>query len=598
MMISMLERERTLNHILSRLHHCFDFKTTITELLEQLKNLSGCSCVGMRLEDQGDFPYYVYDGFPETFIIKETSLCAKDANGNPIKEPGSEDLLLECMCGNIIRSRFDSRLNFFTSKGSFWSNHTSALLAATSEKERQSNTRNYCNSCGYESVALIPIKANEKNIGLLQFNDKIPHRFTLELINFLESVGEILGIFIQNRLMLQKLELSEKLRREADEANLQKSMFLSNMSHEIRTPMNGIIGMTQLLLCTNLSQKQTEMIETIKKSSNLLLRIINDILDLSKIEAGKYMLHEGSFSIFDLLTEVINSSAYLSNQKGIQLKSAVDISIPSLLVGDADRLKQILINLISNGIKFTKKGSVEIVVKKTKTYKDAVQLAFDIIDTGIGISKENESLLFHAFTQLDDSTTKLYQGTGLGLAIAKQLVDLMKGSLTVTSKEGVGSKFSFSIVLKVDHNGISKLSLDSDPIYQSRLLFPKKNVKVLLIEDDAVSRQIMQQFFEGSSVEVLIASNAKEGLEIIKNTPLDLLLLDVQLPDMNGYEISRRVRQGETSFSSLPIIATTAYALEGDREKCLASGMNDYIPKPVNFNLLTELINKYTKQTE
>ena len=217
-----IEREKMLNTIISELHMKIDFKEGMINLLRRLKEITLCSSIGIRLEENGDYPYYVNDGFPDTFILKETSLCAKDEDGKRIRIKDSDDYLLECMCGNIIRGRYDPNLDIFTVGGSFYSNNTSELLLSATDKELQSNTRNYCNSCGYESVALIPIKIEDKNIGLIQLNDKRQGMFTADLINFLEIIGKMIGIIISNRLSLSKLELSEKARKESDDFNLQR----------------------------------------------------------------------------------------------------------------------------------------------------------------------------------------------------------------------------------------------------------------------------------------------------------------------------------------------------------------------------------------
>ena len=200
------EQENLLSSLIKELNGSSDFKNSIKILCGKLNEITSCSCISVRMEDNGDYPYYAYHGFPETFIRKEYSLCIKDKEGNIVREKGSEKYLLECMCGNVIRKRFDTSMQFFTEKGSFWSNNTSALLASTTETDRQSNTRNYCNSCGYESVALIPIKSDGKHIGLIQLNDMRQNMFTIELVKYIELVGEIIGVIIENRFILSKLD--------------------------------------------------------------------------------------------------------------------------------------------------------------------------------------------------------------------------------------------------------------------------------------------------------------------------------------------------------------------------------------------------------
>ena len=279
---NLIEREKELNMIILELHNSIDFRGAMTDLIRRVKNLSDCECVSIRLEDNGDYPYYVYNGFPETFIIRENSLCAKDEQGTIIKIMDSEEHLLECMCGNIIRGNYDVKHDFFTESGSFWSNNTSVLLANTNEKERQSNTRNYCNSCGYESVALIPIKSKDKNIGLIQLNDKRKEMFTIELINYLELIGAIIGIVILNRLTLSKLEISEKTTKEAraDYQELAAELSIANIDLALQN---------EELTISNIEKEKLAAELTI---ANIELNLQNEELLIANIEKEKRIVAE------------------------------------------------------------------------------------------------------------------------------------------------------------------------------------------------------------------------------------------------------------------------------------------------------------------
>ena len=592
MLKKLIEREKVLNIVLSELQNTVDLKGALLVLLRNLKMISNCECTAIRLEDDGDYPYYVYDGFPEDFIMKEKSLCSKDSEGNRLKSEADE-YHLDCMCGNIIRGRFDAKHDFFTERGSFCSNNTSVLLATTSNEDRQANTRNYCNSCGYESVALIPIKAAGKNIGLIQLNDKRIGMFTPDLISFIENIGEMVGVFITNRQFMSKLKESEEAVEEANFLNKKKDMFLSNMSHEIRTPINGIIGMTQLLASTDLTKQQLDMLDVIKKSSNYLLRIVNDILDLSKIEAGTYRIDEQQFDFYELIKDVLVVNKIMAEKKDLLFNNSIDLTIPQYLIGDASRIKQVLNNLISNAIKFTEKGSVNIAIKKTKENNENIEMIFEITDTGIGISEKDITRLFQIFSQLDDSATKKYGGTGLGLALSKQLVELMGGCIWLKSVPYDGSTFSFSLTLqKGEKETVSDIK-GNNKIVQSKWKIKRYDINILVVEDDYVNQCVLKMFFNNCGIAVTVTDRAADAIELIKTNKYDLMLLDIQLPDISGYQLATTIREREDNYYHLPIIAITAYALAGDRERCMEYGINEYLPKPINYNLLIELINKY-----
>ncbi len=578
-------------HVLGEINSYKDFKSIMISILKEIKELSGCEAVGVRLEEEGDYPYYIYDGFPETFIIKENSLCKKDESGKTIKDNDSNDNLLECMCGNIIKGRFDPALDYYTEGGSFWSSNTSCLLTKTEEKNEKSNNRYYCISCGYESVALIPIKEKGKNIGLIQLNDRRIGLFNSEFIKYMENISANIGIAFSNRQMYSKLIEAEKEKRIFENSISEKNMFLANMSHEIRTPMNGIIGMTQLLLDMEISQDQREIMEAIKRSANSLLRIVNDILDVSKIESRKEELLLEPFSIYEILKDIIGIYSTLCSQKGLSFFNSIDMTIPKIIIGDGERVRQILVNLLSNALKFTEKGRVELSVKQNKLIDDNIQLCFTVSDTGIGIKDSNMDKLFRIFTQIDDSVSKKYKGTGLGLYISKHLIELMNGSIDVKSSFGIGSTFSFDIILKLTETE----EIFEIPEKRHRFLIkPKiKDIKILLVEDDPGNQLVIRKLMKSVDFKLSIAENGERCFDLLNNGEFDLIIMDIQLPDISGYDLIKDIRRNQKHKKHIPIIATTAYALMGDREKCIECGADNYLPKPLNLNLLLGFIEKY-----
>ncbi|MDR6369870.1 signal transduction histidine kinase/CheY-like chemotaxis protein [Chryseobacterium bernardetii] len=395
----------------------------------------------------------------------------------------------------------------------------------------------------------------------------------------------ILRQFKRQRLLINELDIAEK---KALVAAQTKENFLANMSHEIRTPLSGILGFTNLLQKRPLDETSAEFVSSIQRSGENLMAIINDILDLSKIEAGMMRITPGIFSINGLVNSVETFFTERAREKGLTLSSTIDPSIPDTLVGDATRLTQILVNLIGNAIKFTHQGNIAVeIYSKQQTEKEAI-LGFKISDTGIGIDREKLTEIFERFNQGEDSTTRNYGGTGLGLSIVKSLIVLQNGNIEVSSEQGKGTTFHFYIPYGIAEEQLTVLP-SADPHY-----FKDKSntpLKVLVVDDNVINQSLMKHLLSQWNIDFHIASNGLEAVSYLKSNACDLVLMDIQMPQMDGYAATQKIR--EELRLDIPVIAMTAHALAGERERCLSRGMNEYISKPVNEEELFTLISKF-----
>ncbi len=367
----------------------------------------------------------------------------------------------------------------------------------------------------------------------------------------------------------------KQARDKAEEMSQAKGEFLANMSHEIRTPMNGVIGTLQLLSDTKLGTAQQEYVSTAHKSAHSLLTILNDILDLSKIEAGKLNIELIPLDLREIVNELITLHTMTAEEKVIQLYADIDEQLPQVLVGDPTRIRQVLANLISNALKFTEKGHVLVRIRVVSSGDKIAGISFEVEDTGVGIKEEVIDKLFNEFTQADGSTTRKYGGTGLGLAIVKQLVEMMQGQFGVESTPGEGSIFWFRIPLEISKEQSIKQLEVQEPEQKGKL-----SGHVLLVEDNPINQMVAQKMLEKIGITSTLAGDGQEALNMLEQGEFDAVLMDCQMPVMDGFEATQRIRQQDVLLK-LPVIAMTANVMEGDREKCIQAGMNDYIGKPV-----------------
>ncbi|SMC25370.1 PAS domain S-box-containing protein [Clostridium acidisoli DSM 12555] len=384
-------------------------------------------------------------------------------------------------------------------------------------------------------------------------------------------------------------EQLEESKAAADKANIAKTQFLANMSHEIRTPLNGIIGTIDLLNLTNLTNEQLEYITMLKSSSNILLHTINSILDISKIEAGKYEVVTKPFDLKVIIDRIIKELSLACSKNGLLFKYNVDSSLQFNLLGDSLKLNQILTNLISNAIKFTQNGYISFNASKTSQIGNKIGIKFSVEDSGIGIKDTFKNQIFKKFVQQDSSYTKTYQGTGLGLAISKELAKMMDGDIWFESKSGEGSTFYFSIELDIDTSDITS----ANSLVAADVISPDnfKNT-ILVVEDNEINMKIVSSMIKKLGYNFITAGNGMDAINLLKNNDVKLILMDVQMPILNGYDTTKIIRNN-SSNENIPIVAMTAYSMVGDRELFLENGMTDYIGKPFEFDKLKELLSKY-----
>lgn len=559
------------NTVLAIINKASRFDDSVQQILATMKQATGCDAVGMRLQSGEDFPYFAADGFSADFLLEENTLILRDPQGGVCR--GADGAVrLEGLCGLVLAGRTDPSNPLFTPGGSCWTNRSGLVPDVLARGgDPQLHLRSRCARDGYHSVALIPIRARTEIVGLLQLNSRKPDGFSRTAIEALEGIASHIG----EALMRKQIEEFRIARETADAANRAKSAFLAHMSHEIRTPLNAILGFAQLLRREAITPRQQQHVETINRSGEHLLELINAVLELSKIEAGRVVLNPVAFDCHAMLADVAMMFRDRTEMRHLQFDVQRADNLPRFVKGDESKMREVLINLLGNAVKFTRQGSVTLRADAARE-PAGLRLQFQVQDTGIGIAPDDQARLFRYFEQATAGHA-IGAGTGLGLAISRELARLMGGDVSVSSEVGTGSTFRFHVLAGVAQQEDVQTVIADRHVIGVQPGQPR--IQVLVADDREDNRRLLIELLAPIGCDIRQAGDGREALRLFEAAPPDLLLIDMRMPELDGIEVVRRIRQ-RPGGRGVRIGVVTANAFAEIREEAMSAGADFFLAKP------------------